>query len=958
MVTPLMKHNPAFLTEAELVSGFVARRTELDLLVETVRENTATGANQHVLVIGSRGMGKTTLVRRVAAAVRHDAELARRWVPIVFAEESYTVSTAGELWLEAVSHLAAQTQDQRWRRAHEELRGEPDDDRLATRALARLMDFADERGARLLLVIENLHMLLGEQLDGQAAWSIRHTLQNEKRIMLLATSTARFAAIERPREAMYELFRVMPLEPLDTDDIMRVWRAVSGHELSASTARPIGVLTGGNARLVAVLAAFGARRSFRDLMRDITRLVDDHTSYFKAAVEELPAAERKVFVTLADIWAPATSRQVAQHARTDVNKASANLKRLVDRGAVVEVRRIGRVALYQVAERMYNIYHLLRGRSAEREQVRALVDFMIHFYERTDLVGLANGIVVEALGLPAAERARHLVALDAMFAKVRHPDFRKELLEVAVRRLEREDDCPPALLAALRSSVETGAEEPAIEELLARCEAEPLDMHWWGLLAQKLEPGSSGADPAEIQETVRRVLGNSRVEPLLRAVAAAQSGDLEAAAEILDQARKQPGAHPHLHVAYAEIRLERGDLGNACDAVEAAVELAPLDAVPLVAFGRIHFMAGRLQEAEQALLQATEIAPDDAKAWSWLGAVQLQGANWHGASVSLSRALSLQPDDTMGQRLWCLTQVLIEESTPEGLDVARSLALRTDRTLQDLHVLSAVALGHGDLDEALRAAGLASVESPELAWPHVVHGEVAGRSGDFEAAERHFRAALALEPMDEAAFRGLVQSLALAGDLSGAMEAANSAPRLPALWVTIFKAAASAGDGATAEVAATVALDPWSAEVADKLAWAAHRSGRAELLALAEGWAARAVADDPGNLDYRRTWAAVLGALGRWDDALPQLQGLLAAPGYVASNLSSVTDVLLEPLAAGLWDQLAALIDASPAAPLVAPIREAIRLHAGEVPAAPEEVGEVAKDVLAHVRESATGPRP
>ena len=70
-----VKNNPNFLYEdKQLVESFVVRQTDLELVVEVIREN-VTDSNQHVLVIGPRGSGKTTLVLRTAAEVDHDQVL-------------------------------------------------------------------------------------------------------------------------------------------------------------------------------------------------------------------------------------------------------------------------------------------------------------------------------------------------------------------------------------------------------------------------------------------------------------------------------------------------------------------------------------------------------------------------------------------------------------------------------------------------------------------------------------------------------------------------------------------------------------------------------------------------------------------------------------------------------------------------------------------------------------------
>ena len=95
MARKIKKYNPGFLTDQELVDSFCVRTGEFTLLVEALRESTG-NSNPHAIVIGPRGSGKTTLLLRVAAEVRRDPELRAAWLPVVFAEESYGISTCGK----------------------------------------------------------------------------------------------------------------------------------------------------------------------------------------------------------------------------------------------------------------------------------------------------------------------------------------------------------------------------------------------------------------------------------------------------------------------------------------------------------------------------------------------------------------------------------------------------------------------------------------------------------------------------------------------------------------------------------------------------------------------------------------------------------------------------------------------------------------------------------------------
>lgn len=427
-----MKTNPAFLTEQELVDSFVVRHTDLELVMQIVRENTG-DSNQHVLVVGTRGIGKTTLVLRAVAEIKRSPELNRLWYPIVFAEESYQVATPGEFWLEALFHLARQTDSPEWRAAHADLMQERDEERLRERALAQLMDFADSQKKRILLVVENLNMLLGEQLSHGDAWTLRHALMNEPRLMMLASATQQFDEVANSGKALFEQFRTYELRPLDTRECAIVWTALTQQEVSEFRIRPIEILTGGNPRLVRILALFGSRKSLQQLMTDLTHLVDEHTEYFKSYLDGLAASERKVFVSLAEIWEPATAREVAAAARLDVSKTSAFLKRLVDRGAVSVFSEQSGKKTYQVAERMYNIYYLMRRRGGPSSRIRAAVNFIVGMYAPDELAPIAEELIREAFGSGAERRDEYYHALDMLMRRLPDDETRRRILLSAPR---------------------------------------------------------------------------------------------------------------------------------------------------------------------------------------------------------------------------------------------------------------------------------------------------------------------------------------------------------------------------------------------------------------------------------------------------------------------------------------------------------------------------------------------
>ena len=562
-----LKYNPGFADDEDLIRLFVVRQQCLDFILRTIDENNGP-SNQHVLVVGPRGSGKTTLVRRVASELRTNSKY-NGWFPVIFAEESYEVSTPGEFWLEALLRLADQTKSERWCKAYNEIKLETDDVRVRDRALVQLLEFSTERGKRILLIVENLNMLLGDQLKGHDAWDLRHTLVNEPRIMMLGTAITRFSEISNSGKAWFELFAVHTLDPLSPMECSVLWRAITGRSLPHTQFRPMQILTGGNPRFVRILAEFAHGDSFRDLMNDLIHLIDEHTEYFKSQLDTLPANERKAFVALLDLWDPVTAREVARNARMPVSTASAYLNRLISRGAVSLVEPSGRKKLYQSTERLYNIYYLMRKRGHPSNRVRAAVRFMVQFYSRRQLVKSVARLAREACMLEPNRRADHYEAYKDIVGTCPE-ELRPDIVEATPIEFFDSPNAPRAVLAYGESKKKESA-----RQLVLR-----------GHTLQDEQGDWVGAEYLYRRATV--------IDP------------------------EYGHAWAHLGVAlYAGAKNYK----EAIDALEKAVQLSPNDSWAWYHIGKLRESQGNNEEAERAYRRATEFDPTDASGWMGLGSI-------------------------------------------------------------------------------------------------------------------------------------------------------------------------------------------------------------------------------------------------------------------------------------------------------------------------------------------------
>ena len=396
----IRKFNPGtFQSDEEVIAQFVVRNRELGVVLEVLRGNIDSPSCQHILVVAPRGRGKSMLLARVAAELRADAALSETLLPVRFMEESQEVFNLADFWLETLFHLARECAashpelTRELRATHADLSGRWRERMLADHARAAVLDAADRLGRKLVLMVENLQSLTGDVEEG-FGWKLRGELQMEPRIMLLATATSRFDRLDDVNEPFFELFRILNLEPLGTEDCRRLWEEVSGDEVSTREMRPLEILTGGSPRLLVIVAEFARHRSLRQLMEELVTLVDDHTEYFRGHLEALAKTERRVYLAVIDLWQPSAAGEIAARSRLDVRTVSTMLGRLAERGAVI-AEGTGRKRRYAAAERLYSIYYKLRRERDEAAVIRNLIHFMAAIYSKAELAGITSGLRLE-----------------------------------------------------------------------------------------------------------------------------------------------------------------------------------------------------------------------------------------------------------------------------------------------------------------------------------------------------------------------------------------------------------------------------------------------------------------------------------------------------------------------------------------------------------------------------------
>lgn len=386
----LSVYNPGAQSEAALKQNFIARTEVLDELLAGLKRESASSVARHVLLIGQRGMGKTTLLHRLELAVRETPELDAIWLPLTFPEEQYNIASLGEFWRNCFDALIDAVErrqlgdTKRLDALQEEL--------IATdsnRALRALMEAAASLKKRPLLLVDNLDFVL-ERISATEAWTLRAELQRPGGPMVIGSAVQPLEQGFSYSLAFYDFLHARFLDAMNfaetralvSELALRHQRPEIAEEVRQNPARlsPLQLFTGGNPRTMVLLFRVLAQGLDQGAQRDIEDLLDLCTPLYKARIEALPMQQQRIFIDIALAYDPQTANDVEQRLKLGINAVSAQLNKMLRSGVLRKGPNLGKRFSFEVAERFFNIWYLMRASRRERNKLIWLARFLRDWY--------------------------------------------------------------------------------------------------------------------------------------------------------------------------------------------------------------------------------------------------------------------------------------------------------------------------------------------------------------------------------------------------------------------------------------------------------------------------------------------------------------------------------------------------------------------------------------------------
>jgi Cdc6-like AAA superfamily ATPase len=99
-------YNPQRQSAEVTKALFAVRQKQFNSLLKSITAEKKDSRPQHYLVIGQRGMGKTTLLKRIEVEL-HEEKYRKQFIPLLFPEEQYNLKNLATFWLNCLDALAS-----------------------------------------------------------------------------------------------------------------------------------------------------------------------------------------------------------------------------------------------------------------------------------------------------------------------------------------------------------------------------------------------------------------------------------------------------------------------------------------------------------------------------------------------------------------------------------------------------------------------------------------------------------------------------------------------------------------------------------------------------------------------------------------------------------------------------------------------------------------------------------
>ncbi len=391
-------YNPDNQTKEQLIDGFVVRLTTFKRLFDDIKGTTLKHPEQHYLIEGKRGMGKTTLLLRLAYEIENDDALNEWLLPIVFNEEEYSIRRLYKLW-ERIATLLEDKYSE-FKGLYDEMDASfssyPSEEEYEYEMFKMLEKRLAEKGKKLILFIDNFGDIFAK-FNRQEVQRLRTVLQTNTSFRIFGASSKVLEAFYDNKHPFFEFFKVKRLHGLNKEEtidlLLKLGEAYKQDQIKDIIDTQMGRiealrrLTGGVIRTIVLLFEIFIDQKQGSAFSDLEAILDRVTPLYKHRMDDLPAQQQEIVEAIAFAWDAVSVSEISQKTRIVSKTVSAQLRQMEKNEIITKKLTNNKNHFYQISERFFNIWYLMRhGRKGDKRKVIWLVRFLEEWCDETELV--------------------------------------------------------------------------------------------------------------------------------------------------------------------------------------------------------------------------------------------------------------------------------------------------------------------------------------------------------------------------------------------------------------------------------------------------------------------------------------------------------------------------------------------------------------------------------------------
>lgn len=379
------KFNPSLISKEDLERIVVG----IDMIIDRLKKKIEMGVNgsvTHTIIIGQRGMGKTTILLLLYYKVK---EKFKEVIPITFPGGEYSILSLADLFLELLNELYKETKDNKVDEIIKRIK-EEDENSIVDYSLEFLRNFSKKNGKIFLLLIDNIHIIF-RQMDEEDLGRLREILMKDNMFIITGSAPFVFDEIVNYDKAFYNFFEIENLKELTLEECKEMIKKVAkinGHkEISENIDNYIPKisailhLSGGNPRILLMFYEIMSKFGVSEVEEQLKKLLDELTPYYQSRLESLSPQEKRIFDAMA-LTDCATPTEISKNAR--IGNVGPPIKKLLDKGYVkISKQKRRKIVLYEISEPLFGIWREMRVYG--REEPKFLIKFLEIWFNQGNL---------------------------------------------------------------------------------------------------------------------------------------------------------------------------------------------------------------------------------------------------------------------------------------------------------------------------------------------------------------------------------------------------------------------------------------------------------------------------------------------------------------------------------------------------------------------------------------------